>query len=147
MSSIHNLWHVIKSRICENRGLSHYSFHSGSAEDNCIKTRSAQIFILEMVLHKHRQQYATIFEPLQDKKALHHLIFTKTKWKPSEISQLSLADCLFVIQDEMRIDKLSGEVKYFTEYLELPSTAFVFDELLEEDWAPRENSIFLAAIK
>lgn len=147
MSQIHNLWHVIKSRVCENRGLSHSAFYAGSQQDNCIKNRSAQIFILEMVLHKHRKQYATIFEPLKDEKALHHLIFTKTMWKPSEISQLSLADCLFVIQDELRIDKLPDEARDFIESLDLPTFAFIFEELLDKDWVPKENSICLAAMK
>ncbi len=147
MSSTHNLWHVIKSRVCQNRGLSHSVFYAGSQEDNCIKNKSAQIFILEMVLHKHRQQYATIFEPLKGEKALHHLIFTKTLWKPSEISKLPLADCLFVIQDELRIDNLFDEAKDFFKSLELPSVAFNFEELLEDDWAPKENSIFLASMK
>ncbi|AKG71809.1 hypothetical protein WN53_23300 [Serratia fonticola] len=147
MSPIHTLWHVIKSRVCENRGLSHSAFHEGSEQVSCIKNRSLQIFILEMILHKHRQQYATAFEPLKNEKALHHLIFTKTMWKPSEIRQLSLADSLFIIQDELRIDKLPADIAPFIESLNLPAVAFIFEHLLDEDWVPKENSIFLASMK
>ncbi|VTR53249.1 Uncharacterised protein [Serratia fonticola] len=111
------------------------------------KNRSLQIFILEMILHKHRQQYATAFEPLKNEKALHHLIFTKTMWKPSEIRQLSLADSLFIIQDELRIDKLPADIAPFIESLNLPAVAFIFEHLLDEDWVPKENSIFLASMK
>ncbi|MEX2953590.1 hypothetical protein AB4K01_20585 [Serratia fonticola] len=147
MSSTYDLWLTIKARVCENHGLKHSDLYAGSYQDNCIKNRSAQIFILEMVLHKHRQQHATIFEPLKDKKALHHLIFTKTMWKPSDISQLSLADSLFVIQDEFRIEKLPEEAKELIESLELPTIAYVFEDLLEEDWAPKENTFLLASMK
>ncbi|CAI0726597.1 ECs1072 family phage-associated protein [Serratia entomophila] len=146
MSAVHDLWHVIKAKVCQNRNLNHSAYYSGSQQDNCIKNRAAQILTLEVVLNEHRKKFATIFEPLKGKNALYHLIFTKTAWKPAEIRELSLADCLFVIQDELRIDKLPEDIQEFIESLSLPSVAFTFDELLEEDWDPKENSIPLASL-
>ncbi|KAB8310774.1 hypothetical protein EH227_02565 [Rouxiella chamberiensis] len=147
MSNIYDLWHVIKSKVCQNRGLNHSAYYEGSMQDNCIKNRSAQIFILEIILHEYRKQHATIFEPQKGINALHHLIFSKTKWKPSDIRKLSLSDCLFVIQDELRIEKLPDDARAFIESLKLPSVAFIFDELFEEDWAPKENSTFLTLLQ
>ncbi|MDI6977558.1 hypothetical protein QMZ62_05615 [Serratia sp. PF2-63] len=146
MSAVHNLWHVIKAKVCQNRNLNHSAYYNGSEQDNRIKNRSAQVFTLEIVLNEHRKKFATIFEPLKGKNALYHLIFTKTAWKPEEIRELSLADCLFVIQDELRIDKLPEDIREFMESLSLPRVAFTFDEFLEEDWDPTENLIHLASL-
>lgn len=146
MSSIHDLWHVVKSRVCENRGIQNTRFNSETRQDNCIKSRSVQILVLEIVLHKHRQRFATKFEPLENEKALHHLIFTKTMWKPSEIRELTFADSLLVIQDELRTDKLPEDIKHFIEEIGLPSFACSFEELLDSDWAPTQNSVFLNSI-
>ncbi|CAI1803790.1 Uncharacterised protein [Serratia quinivorans] len=146
MSAIYNLWHIIKARVCDNRNLNHSAYYSGSQQDNCIKNRSAQLLILEITLHEHRKKFATIFEPLSGKTALHHLIFTKTNWKLAEIRSLSLTDSLLVIQAEMRVEKLPAEVQKFIDSLELPEVAFNFEELLEQDWDPKENSIVLASM-
>lgn len=51
-----------------------------------------------------------------------------------------------MIQDELRVDKLPKDIQEFIESLSLPSVAFTFDELLEEDWDPKENSIPLASL-
>ncbi|HIE0649872.1 TPA: ECs1072 family phage-associated protein [Serratia marcescens] len=146
MSVLHNLWHVIKAKVCQNRNLNQSAYYSGSHQDNCIKNRSAQLLILELVLHEHRKKFSTIFQPLSGKVALYHLIFTKTNWKPAEIRNLSLSDSLFIIQDELRIDKLADEVKSFIDTLELPGISITFDELLDEDWDPKENVISLATL-
>lgn len=38
------------------------------------------------------------------------------------------------------------DIQEFIESLSLPSVAFTFDELLEEDWDPTENPISLASL-
>ncbi|WP_316304305.1 hypothetical protein [Atlantibacter hermannii] len=143
MSDYHNLLHVIRSRICENRNMSHSSYYQGSQQDNQIRNRTALIFTLEVVLHQHRMQYATIFNPLVGKEALHHLIFLKTHWIPADIRKLSLEDALFVIQDEMKIEKLGPDARGALESLNLPSVAYRFDDFPEADWDYKENSVFL----
>lgn len=146
MSDYHNLLHVIKSRVCENRSMSHSAYYPGSVQDNQIKNRMALIYVLEILLHQHRQKYATIFNPLEGKSALYHLIFMKTKWRPSEIRDLKLEDALFVIQDELRIEHINDEAQEALSSFNLPSVAFLFEDFPEEDWNYKENSIFLRSL-
>ena len=146
MSEYHNLLHVIRSRVCENRKMSHSTYYPDSLQDNQIRNRAALIYVLEMLLHKHRQKYATIFNPLEGKAALYHLIFMKTKWQPSEIRRLTLEDALFVIQDELRVENISDEAQEALSAFNLPSTAFLFEDFPEEDWGYRENSTFLQSL-
>lgn len=146
MSEYHNLLHVIRSRVCENRNMSHSAYYPGSQQDNQIRNRTALVYVLEILLHQHRQKYATIFNPLEGKAALHHLIFMKTKWLPSEIRNLTLEDALFVIQDELRVENISDEARDALSTFNLPSVAFLFEDFPEEDWNYRENSTFLQSL-
>jgi len=143
MSDYHTLLHVIRSRICENRSMAQSAYYLGSQQDNQIRNRTALIFTLEMILHQHRIEYATIFNPLEGKAALHHLIFMKTKWKPAEIRELSLEDALFSIQDMLKIESLQEEAKEVLASFGVPSAPFLFDTLPDADWNFRENSVFL----
>ncbi|STB14572.1 Uncharacterised protein [Citrobacter freundii] len=34
MSEYHSLLHVIRSRVCENRNMSHSAYYQGSLQDN-----------------------------------------------------------------------------------------------------------------
>lgn len=146
MSEYHNLLQVIRSRVCENRKMSHSAYYSGSQQDNQIRNRTALIYVLEMLLHQHRQKYATIFNPLEGKAALHHLIFMKTKWMPSQIRDLTLQDALFVIQDELRVENISATAQDALRTFNLPSVAFLFEDFPEEDWNYKENSRFLQSL-
>lgn len=143
MSEHHTLLRVIRSRICENRELPQSSYSLSSLEDNKVKNRTALIFTLEMILLQHRMQHATIFNPLEDKKALHHLIFMKTKWRPADIRELTLEDSLFVIQDELKIEKLSNDAQAALVSFNLPDVAYLFEDFPEADWNHMENSAFL----
>ncbi|WP_336749292.1 ECs1072 family phage-associated protein [Pantoea vagans] len=143
MSSYHNLLHVIRARICQNRDLPHSTYNAGSNQDNQVKNRTALIFVLELILHQHRTQHATIFNPLMGKSALHHLIFMKTHWLPSDIRKLTLEEALFVIQEELRIDNLSADAQAVIQELNLPSISYQTDDLTEADWDYMGNSVFL----
>ncbi|NHB89587.1 hypothetical protein C5471_18555 [Photorhabdus tasmaniensis] len=146
LAKFYNLWHAIKARVCNNHDVdpNYFDVYSSDHQICCLKNRAAQIFILEAILHKHRQQHGTIFEPLEGEKALHHLIFLKTKWKPSEIRALSLEDSLLVIQDEMHLDNLPEEAQRVIDAINLPKAiSFRSDDMLDEDWVPKENSIYL----
>lgn len=146
MSDYHTLLHSIRSKICENRSMSHSAYYAGSQQDNQIRNRMGTIFILEMILHQHRVKYATIFNPLEGKDALHHLIFTKTKWLPEVIKSLTFEDALFVIQDELRIDKISKDAQAALNAFNLPKYSYRFDDFPEADWAYKENSAILQSL-
>lgn len=146
MSEYQDLLHVIRSRICENRNISHSAYYHGSQQDNQIRNTTALIFTLEMVLHQHRIRYATIFNQLEGKSALYHLIFLKTYWQPSEIRKLSFEDVLFVMQEELRIDNLNTDAQEALSGFNLPSVTFRFEDFSEADWDCKENSIFLRSL-
>jgi len=143
MSDYHNLLFSIRSRICDNRNMSHSAYYAGSQQDNQIRNRTAAVFILEMVLHRHRVKYGTIFNPLEGKAALNHLIFVKTKWLPEDIRLLSFEDALFVIQDELRIDNINKDAQVALSAFNLPTYSYRFDDFPEADWDLKENSTFL----
>ncbi len=108
-----------------------------------MKICTNRLFILEIILYEHRKKYSTIFQPLIGKEALNHMIFIQTRWKPAEIRSLSLADSLFVIDEELQIDKLPEDAKSFIEQFEIPENPIMAYSLLEADWDPKENSVYL----
>ncbi|MDE9590841.1 ECs1072 family phage-associated protein, partial [Xenorhabdus bovienii] len=75
--------------------------------------RVLQIFILENILHEHRQKHGTLMEPLSGSKALDHKIFMKTNWTFNEIRSMSLEDKLLVLHDEIEVMSLSMEAQRF----------------------------------
>ncbi|ENF6040753.1 hypothetical protein ABRV10_002767 [Citrobacter amalonaticus] len=146
MSVYHNLLHVIRARVCENRNMSHSAYYQGSLQDNQIRNRTALIFTLEMILHQHRIKYGTIFNPLEGKDALYHLIFLKTHWLPSDIRKLTLEDALFVIHEDLRMENLSAGAQEALKSFNLPSVAFPFEYFPEADWNYTENSTLLRSL-
>ncbi|WP_423244281.1 ECs1072 family phage-associated protein [Citrobacter braakii] len=146
MSEHHSLLHVIRSRVCENRNMSHSAYYQGSLQDNQIRNRTALIFTLEMILHQHRIKYGTIFNPLEGKDALYHMIFMKTHWLPSDIKNLTLEDALFVMQEDLRMENLSSDAQNALKNFNLPSVAFQFEDFPEADWNYTENSTFLRSL-
>jgi len=146
MSDYANLLQIIRMRVCESRNLSHAAYPKDSLQDNQIRNRTALIFVLELVLHQHRAQYGSIFNPLQGKEALHHLIFMKTNWLPSEIRKLNFQDALFVVQDELMIENIPEEAQELVKAFYLPSVAITFDDFPEQEWDYKENSPFLQSL-
>ncbi|MBK0018755.1 hypothetical protein [Kosakonia sp. S42] len=146
MSEYQDLLQVIRSRICENRNISHSSYYHGSQLDYQIRNRTAFIFTLEIVLHQHRIKYATIFDALDGRSALYHLIFMKTHWQPTEIRKISFEDTLFVMQEDLRIDNLNIDAQEALSNFNPPSIVFRFEDFPESDWNYKENSIFLRSL-
>nr|WP_244618534.1 hypothetical protein [Serratia fonticola] len=110
-----------------------------------VKLRVLQIFTLEYFLSEYRLKHGSPFNPLEGKKALHHLIFEKTKWPLHTIRELSLNDSLFIISDELRISNLPDKAREFIDSLNLPLHVYSVDDFPEADWDPKENSVFLAS--
>ncbi|WP_261640863.1 ECs1072 family phage-associated protein [Erwinia mallotivora] len=99
---------------------------------------------MECVLDVYRKSRGTVFEPLENEKALRHMIFQSTKWKLSEIDKLTFAERLFIISDKINMESLPDDAREFLSSVDLPEKiAYPLDEFSEEDWAPRENSVFL----
>ncbi|RAT28487.1 hypothetical protein AU488_00465 [Lonsdalea populi] len=62
-----------------------------------------------MVLKNHRDKYKKSISDLSGIKALHHMVFLKTNWKPEEIRTIPICDLLFVLQEEINTEGLSEE--------------------------------------
>jgi hypothetical protein len=144
MNSYSDLWQMIKLRICQNSSIPESAtYGSNNYVGTRVKLRTLQIFTLECVLHQYRQMHATSFNPMEGEKALHHLIFDKTKWLPNVIRALDFNDALFVIKDEMKLSKLPDDAKAFIDKLNLSEYAHPIDDFPATDWDPKENAVFL----
>ncbi|OSK23642.1 hypothetical protein EAMG_01711 [Escherichia coli M056] len=144
MGNYSDLFLIIKNRVCQNNNISVSSLAgANNYRANQVKYRIGQIFTLECVLIEHRKCYSSDFQLLDGEKALHHLIFQITRWKPEDIRKLSLNDSLLIISDRLKYDNMPEEAANFLRSLKLPVNHYPVDDFSEKDWDPRENSIFL----
>ncbi|MCG3471448.1 ECs1072 family phage-associated protein [Xenorhabdus bovienii] len=146
MSDYSGLLQAIKKRVCENNGVDIFLLSVPRGDNprvNQIWQRVAQIFILECVLDKYRMEYGSLYSPLENEKALHHMILGITKWSLPEIRALSFNDCMFIISEHLQGMGLPLHILEYLESLNLPTTSYRLDELSEEDWDPKENSFYL----
>ncbi|NQS85604.1 ECs1072 family phage-associated protein [Pantoea allii] len=145
MNQYYNLWNAIETRVKQNNDAT--TLDMGNSENvfvNQIRQRTAQIFILEIILDKHRKQFGTRYFPLSGEEALYHLIFTRTNWLPAQIRTLSLSDALFVIAELFRDGNLQEGVKNFLGTQGLRNVSHSVDEFSDRDWAPKENEVHLS---
>ncbi|MGE9549704.1 ECs1072 family phage-associated protein [Erwinia amylovora] len=145
MSQYDDLWQAIEMRVRQNNGASLTDIsHSESILGNQVRQRTAQIFILEIILDKHRKQFATRYTPLSGDEALHHLVFTRTNWLPAQIRTLLLSDALFVIADMFRDGNIPQGARDFLSTKGLRNYSYPQDEFTDRDWAPKENEVHLS---
>ncbi|HBT7743498.1 TPA: hypothetical protein MCJ65_005521, partial [Klebsiella pneumoniae] len=108
MSKYSDLLQVIKSRVCQNNNFPQTLLaDSHSYRARQVWYRIGQIFTLECILDEYRKHFSSDYYYLDNDKALHHLIFEMTKWKPEEIRRLSLNDCLFIIASQLNPSYMS----------------------------------------
>lgn len=152
MSNYSDLFQSIKMKVCQNNNFSSASLSGylisgkNNHKENQIWYRIGQIFTLECVLEEYRKQSSTHYFLLDNEKALHHMIFHITKWKPEDIRALSLNDCLFIISDKLKPEYMAQEAAEFLARLKLPSTPYPTDHFSGRDWTPRENSGLLQSL-
>ncbi|WP_433654859.1 ECs1072 family phage-associated protein [Klebsiella variicola] len=145
MSQYSQLFQVIKLRVFRNN-----QYPISKSLSNPLDTRAkqllyrtCQIFTLECILHEYRKHLSADYYLLDNEKALHHLVFEMTKWKPSEIKELSFKDILFVISSQLKLSHMPEEAAKLLLSFDLPEGRFPVDDLSDEDWYPIENSVFL----
>ncbi|WP_034914170.1 MULTISPECIES: hypothetical protein [Erwinia] len=144
MASYEELWHVIDMRVRENNDISHAEISdSGNVRGQAAIQRIAQIFILEILLERHREKYASVFFPLTGEEALHHLVFKRTGWRPFEAKSLSLSDAMFVIAELFREENLPSDAVIFIREQGIKNVSYPVHDFSEKDWDPRENAVFL----
>nr|WP_244149782.1 hypothetical protein [Xenorhabdus eapokensis] len=120
-----------------------FLFGKNNYRANQVWHRIEQIFILECILDEHRKKYGSPHSPLENEKALHHMILEITKWSLSEIRALSFNDSMFIISDRLRRENMHPDAQEYLNSLDLPANSYSLDEFSEKDWDPKEDSIYL----
>lgn len=144
MQKYDELWQAIEARVRENNDIPFADMENEeSVLGNATRQRIAQIFILEVLLARHREKYASAFVPLPGEDALYHLIFKRTGWKPFEIKQLSFNDAMFVIAELFRDENLPMDVREMLRAQGVRDVNYPVFDFSEKDWSPRENAAFL----
>ncbi|WP_080949939.1 hypothetical protein [Citrobacter amalonaticus] len=144
MSNYSDLFQIIKNRVCQNNDFPAYSLmEENNYRASQVWYRIGQIFTLECVLSEYRKCHSSNYYLLDNKKALHHLIFQITKWNLEDIRRLSLNDSLFIISDRLKSDYMSEEAAEFLRSQKLPVSHYPVDDFSGADWDPKENSVFL----
>lgn len=143
MSEYSYMWQLIKIRVCQNSKIPlNETYTAKSHAGEMVKLRVLQIFTLECILNEYRRENATPFAPLTGEAALQHMIFIKTKWPLTTIRKLSLQDALFIINDQLHISKLPKEAQIFIENQGIQTNGYHIATFPNEDWNPKENSVF-----
>ena len=146
MNNYSGLLQVIKLRVCKNNRIAENTLNNKDDQAYAVWHRIAQIYTLECVLHEYRKTNATRFVPLENEKALHHMILSKTNWILSEIKSLSFNECIFVIADKLTKEHMSPEAFQYIDSLGLPACSYPLDDFSEADWAPGENAAFFKTL-
>ncbi|MGJ3352758.1 ECs1072 family phage-associated protein [Providencia sp. Je.9.19] len=105
--------------------------------------RIEQIFILECLLADYRSKNGSLYSPLENEKALHHLILSKTGWALNDIRKLSLNDSMLIIARELRKENIPTDAQTFLNGMKLPVKPYPLDDFPDTDWAPKEDSKLL----
>ncbi len=144
MQKFDDLWQAIEARVCENNDITHQDMtNEDSVRGNAAKQRIAHIFILEVLLSRHREKYASPYVSLAGEEALYHMIFKRTGWKPFEVKQLSFSDAMFVIAELFREENLPADVRGILRANGLREQPYSLYDFSEKDWAPRDNENIL----
>ncbi|WP_407903833.1 hypothetical protein [Escherichia coli] len=144
MSDYSNLLQAIKLKVCQNNNIpEHVLLDMTIQQYREAWYRIGQIFTLECVLEEYRRKNAHLHYHLDNRKALHHMIFRITKWKLEDIRKLSLSDSLFIISECLTPENMCEEAATFLANLKLPVTHIDTTHWSDLDWAPEQNSTFL----
>ncbi|HEF8785507.1 TPA: hypothetical protein QH450_002432 [Providencia alcalifaciens] len=144
MSNYSDLFQMIKMRVCRNNKEPDTLLQqTNNYRANQVWHRIEQIFILECLLVEYRNENGSLYSPLENEKALHHMILSKTHWTLNEIRNLSFNDCMLVISEYLRKGKIHPDAQKFLDGMRLPTKAYPLDDFSELDWAPKEDSVFL----
>ncbi len=146
MNEYKYIWQIIKIRVCQNNRIPlTVTYEKNSHAGRLVKLRVLQIFTLECILHEYRKEKAPWLTHLEGEKALHQMIWEKTKWPLTTIRKLSLQDALFIINDKLSILKLPKDAQKFIEKQNIGENAPYIANIANfsvHDWDPKENSIF-----
>lgn len=132
---IEHLFTQVKENIAKQRNIQ-ISGYVDSSEVSCVNNRAAQICTLDALLFEHRKKYATQFNGLNGKAALHHKLLLKYQWPLSTIRELTFTDILLALQDELRVENLPEDISRYLSQVALSQYPVTFADHPESEWDP-----------
>lgn len=143
---IAHLFTQVKENIAKQRNIQ-ISGYVDSSEVSCVNNRAVQICMLDILLFEHRKKYATKFNGLNGKEALHHKLLLKYQWPLSTIRELSFPDVLLVLQDELRFENLPQDINSYLSKVSIIEYPANFADHPESEWDPDLAEKLLADIE
>ncbi|HHK9553116.1 TPA: hypothetical protein ACQZHX_002482 [Enterobacter sichuanensis] len=133
--SYHKLFQAIRDHVASVRGIAMVG-PVDIDEITRVYHRAAQLALLEILLDKHRDENQTPFNDLRGKQALHHLLFTKLKWRLADIRALPLADVLLILHNDLKVENFEPDVaKYINGVLDRYEH-LLFTDVIDAEWNP-----------
>ncbi|MGG2141289.1 ECs1072 family phage-associated protein [Symbiopectobacterium sp. RP] len=115
MTDYDNLYLTLKHDLIKFYDTNEYDIREKPSTLKVLKchTHLHHLLLIEMVFKNHRDKYKKSISDLSGIKALHHMVFLKTNWRPEEIRSTSVHDLLFVLQEEMNSEYLPEEERKY----------------------------------
>jgi restriction endonuclease S subunit len=132
---IAHLFTQVKENIAKQRNIQ-INGYVDSTEVSCVNNRAALICTLEALLLEHRKKYATRFNGLHGKAALHHKLLLKYQWPLSTIRELTFPDILLSLQDELRVETLPEDIRRYLSQVTISQYPVNFADYPESEWDP-----------
>ncbi|MBG6018174.1 hypothetical protein I5F00_15375 [Proteus mirabilis] len=142
MSNASKMYHHIKEHIESVRKVSITGFVENGVTDMVIN-RACLILSLEYLLFDYRQKHSTVFNALNGKDALIHLVINKYNWLISDVRKMSLNDLLLAITDELSFTKLPDECKNFLSSIHYNKYHNCFEDFPDEEWDTSISQLYL----
>ncbi|HGN9321562.1 hypothetical protein Q4R51_19245 [Morganella morganii] len=142
MSNTSKMYHHIKEHIEKIRNAPQV----GEADQflsNQVINRACLILSLEYLLSDYRQKHSTIFNPLNGKDALVHLIINKYNWLISDVREMPLNDLLLAVTDELSFTNLPDECKNFLVSIHYDKYHNCFEDFPDEEWDASISQLYL----
>lgn len=140
--NLYNLFLGHQEKIAQVRGIK-TSGLVDAHEINKLESRATLLTLLDARLFEHRKKYATPFSNLSGKRGLEHLILTKYRWTLEQIRNLSLADALLTIQEELTYQNSVADTQAFLDHRYWDTMINHFDDFLEDEWDPELAAQYL----
>lgn len=128
----------IMQRISEIREIPVYGVVKEPGRSQVLN-RSGLIFALEIILAQHRNQFGTLWNPLNGRLALEHKLLMKYKWPLSEVKRITLKDALFLLQDELKLTELPELAQRVIHNFQAQRARAIFPDVLDEEWNPSQH--------
>lgn len=136
------LFQAHKENISKQRGIQ----ITGSVNTDDLEkvsNRAALVTVLDIVLELHRAKCSSYLSPLRGRKALTHLLLTKFNWPIATINQMSIADSILAIQDELVSPEPHELVKQLLDNVSAQYLYDSFADIPDFDWDPLIHEQYL----